>query len=169
MGSRLLRVNILSPITCVYRASEIDLVSAIDWSIDHKAIEARLDVVAGKFLFHEHLSRTNQQQSSFSTKTGSPMFAELWSCWTRWTLINWSSRSDDYTLVQASWLIYLDWQLASSETRPTTTAKGASARVSQMLSLRNLVRNLPSLKRALSGSQSQLLQVVHEVGLCPQL
>jgi len=38
----------------VYRAYEIDLDSAIDWSIDHKAIEARLDVVAGKFLFHDY-------------------------------------------------------------------------------------------------------------------
>ncbi|KXN88409.1 hypothetical protein AN958_07315 [Leucoagaricus sp. SymC.cos] len=53
--------------------------------------------------------------------------------------------------------------LASSEARPTITAKGASARVSQMLNLRNLVKHVPSLKRALTGCQSQLLQIVHEM------
>lgn len=34
-----------------------------------------------------------------------------------------------------------------------------------MLNLRNLVKHIPSLKRALTGSQSQLLQIVHEVSV----
>lgn len=78
MGSRLLRINILSPIT--RGLHELDLVSAIDWSIDYKVVEARLDVVAGKSLFHKWLSRTNQQQNLFSTKINSPMSAKLLSC-----------------------------------------------------------------------------------------
>lgn len=53
--------------------------------------------------------------------------------------------------------------LASSETRPTTTAQGASARVSQMLSLRNVVGCIPQLRDALSSSQSQLLRIVHNM------
>lgn len=32
-----------------------------------------------------------------------------------------------------------------------------------MLNLRNLVKNIPRLRKALDGSQSQLLQIVHEV------
>ncbi|KAJ7938393.1 muts domain V-domain-containing protein [Mycena leptocephala] len=53
--------------------------------------------------------------------------------------------------------------LASSETKPSSTAKPAAARVSQMLDLRNVVRNLPALQKALEGSQSQLLRIIHEM------
>ena len=55
-------------------------------------------------------------------------------------------------------------QLASSEARPTNTASEASSRVSQMLNLRNIIKGLPSLRDALQGSRSQLLQITYEVG-----
>jgi hypothetical protein len=54
-------------------------------------------------------------------------------------------------------------KLASSETKITSAAKPAAARVSQMLDLRNLVRNLPALQKGLEGSQSQLLRIIQEV------
>jgi hypothetical protein len=54
-------------------------------------------------------------------------------------------------------------QLASEEARVTTSVKPASARVLQMLNLRNIVKNLPLLQKALAGSRSQLLGIIHEV------
>jgi DNA mismatch repair protein MSH4 len=45
----------------------------------------------------------------------------------------------------------------------SSTAKSASARVAQLLNLRNVVRNLPKLQEALSGCQSQLLRIIHDV------
>ncbi|THH14058.1 hypothetical protein EW146_g6239 [Bondarzewia mesenterica] len=50
--------------------------------------------------------------------------------------------------------------LAASETRPASTAKAASSRVSQLLNLRNVVKTLPALQKALIGSRSQLLQII---------
>jgi len=34
-----------------------------------------------------------------------------------------------------------------------------------MLNLRNVVRNLPLLQKALEGSRSQLLQIIHDVSV----
>lgn len=62
-------------------------------------------------------------------------------------------------------LTHLFKQLASQEVRITNTAKPASARVLQMLNLRSIVKNLPLLQKALSGSKSQLLQIIHSVRL----
>ncbi|THG99004.1 hypothetical protein EW026_g3280 [Hermanssonia centrifuga] len=53
--------------------------------------------------------------------------------------------------------------LAASEARETSTAKTASVRVTQILSLRSIVKNLPFLVKALNGSRSQLLQIVQEM------
>ncbi|KAG1741768.1 muts domain V-domain-containing protein [Suillus paluster] len=53
--------------------------------------------------------------------------------------------------------------LGFSEVRPTTTAKGAFSRVSQMLNLRTAVRSLPFLQTALSGCKSQLLLVIYDI------
>lgn len=53
-------------------------------------------------------------------------------------------------------------QLASEETRVTSSVKPASARVLQMLNLRSVVKNLPLLQKALAGSRSQLLGIIHE-------
>ncbi|OAX40474.1 hypothetical protein K503DRAFT_687460 [Rhizopogon vinicolor AM-OR11-026] len=53
--------------------------------------------------------------------------------------------------------------LGFTEVRPTTTAKGVFSRVSQMLSLRTAVRSLPLLQTALSGCQSQLMKIIHEI------
>lgn len=58
-------------------------------------------------------------------------------------------------------------KLISSEARVTNSAKLASARVTQILNLRNVVRNLPLLQKALAGSRSQLLNIVHDVGFVP--
>ncbi|KAH8823418.1 muts domain V-domain-containing protein [Flagelloscypha sp. PMI_526] len=52
---------------------------------------------------------------------------------------------------------------ASSEAKPSTTSRPAATRVSQMLDLRNLVKNLPVLQRALRGSQSQLMRIIHDM------
>ncbi|KAJ7452111.1 DNA mismatch repair protein MutS [Mycena galericulata] len=111
MASRLLRVNILSPITA------------------QSSIDARLDVV-------EELVQSEERFTE--VRAGLKPLNKM-----------------DFDKLIAS--------LASSETKPTITAKPASARVSQMLELRNVVRNLPALQKALQGSQSQLLQIIYEM------
>ncbi|KII94447.1 hypothetical protein PLICRDRAFT_428887 [Plicaturopsis crispa FD-325 SS-3] len=111
MASRLLRVNILSPITV------------------QSAIDARLDVVEELVQSEDRFTEVRD-----ALKTMNKL---------------------DFDKLIAS--------LAASETQATTTAKVASARVSQMLSLRNMVRSLPLLQSALAGSKSQLLQIIHDM------
>lgn len=53
--------------------------------------------------------------------------------------------------------------LTSSEVRESHGSKSAFSRVSQMLSLQSIVRSLPFLQKALAGSKSQLLQIVHDM------
>ncbi|KAI0245681.1 muts domain V-domain-containing protein [Lactifluus subvellereus] len=50
--------------------------------------------------------------------------------------------------------------LASNETRETSSARTASSRATQMLNLRDVVRHLPALEKALIGSKSQLLRII---------
>ncbi|KAJ7456917.1 muts domain V-domain-containing protein [Mycena latifolia] len=111
MASRLLRVNILSPITA------------------QKSIDARLDVV-------EELVQSEERFTE--VRSGLKPLNKM-----------------DFDKLIAS--------LASSETKESSTAKPAAARVSQMLEVRNLVRNLPALQKALEGSQSQLLKIIYEM------
>ncbi|KAI0369881.1 hypothetical protein BV20DRAFT_1036163 [Pilatotrama ljubarskyi] len=111
MGSRLLRVNILAPITV------------------KSALEARLDVV-------EDLIQTEDRFTEVKNAM-KPL-----------------SKLD---------LDKLICQLVSSEVRETSSAKLASARVAQMLNLRNIVQSLPRLAKALDGSSCQLLQIIAEM------
>ncbi|KAJ7813094.1 muts domain V-domain-containing protein [Mycena olivaceomarginata] len=111
MAARLLRVNILSPITA------------------QNTIDARLDVVEELVQSEERFTDVRAGLKSLNKMD----FDKLIAC------------------------------LASSETKPSSTAKPAAARVSQMLDLRNVVRNLPALQKALEGSQSQLLKIIHEM------
>ncbi|KAL0576893.1 MutS protein msh4 [Marasmius crinis-equi] len=109
MASRLLRVNILSPLTV------------------QTSIDARLDVVE-EFV---------QDQDLFNeVRTGLKALTKL----------------DLDKLIS---------MLVSSEARPSTTAQGASARVSQMLDLRKIIQSLPLLQKALENCKSQLLKIVH--------
>ncbi|KDR68697.1 hypothetical protein GALMADRAFT_146051 [Galerina marginata CBS 339.88] len=106
MASRLLRVNILSPITV------------------QSSINARLDVVE-----------------------------ELVNAEDRFTYVRDALKT----------LNKMDFDkliLASSEVKISTNAKPASQRVLQILNLRNVVKNLPILRKALEGSQSQLLRII---------
>ncbi|KAJ7222335.1 muts domain V-domain-containing protein [Mycena pura] len=111
MAARLLRVNVLSPLTT------------------QNTIDARLDVV-------EELIQSEERFTSVRAGL-KPL-----------------NKMDFDKLIAA---------LVSSETKPTGAAKPAAARVMQMLSLRNMVRYLPALQRALHGSQSQLLIIIHEM------
>ena len=54
-------------------------------------------------------------------------------------------------------------QLASNETRGASSARTASSRVTQMLKLRDVVRHLPALQKALVGSKNQLLTIICNV------
>lgn len=108
MASRLLRVNLLSPIT------------------GQSAIEARLDVI-------EEFVKSEDAFTNVKTAL-KPM-----------------NKMDFDKLIVS---------LASSETKPTTTAQGASTRVSQMLNLRNIVKCIPQLQEALAGCKSHLLRIV---------
>ncbi|KAG6874127.1 hypothetical protein C0995_005543 [Termitomyces sp. Mi166 len=111
MASRLLRVNLLSPITV------------------QTSIDARLDVV-------EEFIRTEDRYSEV-----------------RDALKAFNKMDFDKLIVL----------LASQEVRVANTAKVASSRVLQMLNLRNVVKNLPLLQKALAGSQSQLLRIIHDL------
>ncbi|KAJ7607391.1 muts domain V-domain-containing protein [Roridomyces roridus] len=111
MAARLLRVNILSPITA------------------QSSIDARLDVV-------EELVQSEERFTE--VRAGLKALNKM-----------------DFDKLIAS--------LASSETKPSMASKTASARVAQMLELRNLVRNLPTLQKTLEGCTSQLLRIVYDM------
>ncbi|KAI0656744.1 muts domain V-domain-containing protein [Cubamyces menziesii] len=110
MGARLLRTNILAPITA------------------KSALEARLDVV-------EELIQTEDRFNEVKNAL-KPL-----------------NKLDLDKLVSS---------LAASEARETSSAKSASARVAQMLNLRNIVQSLPRLAKALQGTRSQLTQIIAE-------
>ena len=54
-------------------------------------------------------------------------------------------------------------QLASNETREASSARTASSRVTQMLNLKDIMRHLPALQKALVGSKSELLKIICNV------
>ncbi|KAI0757543.1 muts domain V-domain-containing protein [Daedaleopsis nitida] len=108
MGARLLRVNILAPVTV------------------KSALEARLDVV-------EELIQTEERFTE--VKNGLKSLNKM-----------------DFDKLICS--------LVSSEVREVSSAKLASARVAQMLVLRNIVQTVPRLAKALEGSRTQLLQII---------
>ncbi|KAG5337156.1 hypothetical protein C0989_010489 [Termitomyces sp. Mn162] len=127
MASRLLRVNLLSPITV------------------QTSIDARLDVVEGIFCIR---------------------LIKGWSTY----LSEFIRTEDRYTEVRDALKAFnkMDFDklivsLASQEVRVANTAKVASSRILQMLNLRNVVKNLPLLQKALAGSQSQLLRIIHDL------
>ncbi|KAL6301010.1 muts domain V-domain-containing protein [Sparassis latifolia] len=111
MGARLLRVNLLAPITV------------------HGSIEARLDIVEELVQSED---RFNEVKNALKTL----------------------NRMDFDKLISS---------LASSEARDTGTAKPAAARVAQMLNLRNIVKSLPLLAKALTGCRSELLHIIREM------
>ncbi|GBE78596.1 MutS protein homolog 4 [Sparassis crispa] len=111
MGARLLRVNVLAPITV------------------HGSIEARLDIVEELVQSED---RFNEVKNALKTL----------------------NRMDFDKLISS---------LASSEARDTGTAKPAAARVAQMLNLRNIVKSLPLLAKALTGCRSELLHIIREM------
>ncbi|KAF9221300.1 hypothetical protein BS17DRAFT_845606 [Gyrodon lividus] len=111
MASRLLRTNILAPLTA------------------EDAINARLDAV-------EELAQSEDK------------FSEIRDA------LKGLNKLDFDKLISS---------LATSEVRVSNTAKSASARVSQMLSLQSVVRSLPFLQTALIRSNSQLLQIIHDM------
>ncbi|EJD04505.1 uncharacterized protein FOMMEDRAFT_83663 [Fomitiporia mediterranea MF3/22] len=108
MGSRLLRVNLLAPITA------------------HDAIEARLDAV-------EELVQTEDKFSAIK---------------------------DALRTVNKLDLDKLISSLAASEARTSNGSKAASSRVSQMLQLRSVIRNIPVVRDAVKGCRSRLLEIV---------
>ncbi|PCH39267.1 hypothetical protein WOLCODRAFT_129135, partial [Wolfiporia cocos MD-104 SS10] len=108
MGARLLRANVLAPIT------------------EQSSIEACLDVV-------EELIQNGNRFDNVKNALK-------------------SLHNMDFNKLICS--------LAASEARETSTAKLAAARVAQMLSLRNIVKNIPVLAKALTGSRSRLLRII---------
>ena len=54
-------------------------------------------------------------------------------------------------------------QLASNEAREASSARTASSRVTQMLDLKDIMRHLPTLQKALVGSKSELLSIICNV------
>lgn len=111
MGARLLRVNLLSPLT------------------SETVLNSRLDAV-DELVRCEDLFGCIKNSLKFLNKT-------------------------DFDKLIAS--------LAALETRPTESVKMASSRVTQMLNLRNVIKNVPLVQRALSGSRSRLLRCLHDM------
>ncbi|KAE9397228.1 hypothetical protein BT96DRAFT_860285 [Gymnopus androsaceus JB14] len=111
MAARLLRVNILAPITV------------------QSSIDARLDVVE-ELVQDEDLF--NEVRSALKTLNNM-----------------------DFDKLIA--------MLSTSETKLTNSAQVASTRVTQMLNLRNVIRNLPRLQKALKTTKSQLLRIIYEM------
>ncbi|OSD05707.1 hypothetical protein PYCCODRAFT_1384678 [Trametes coccinea BRFM310] len=111
MGARLLRVNILAPITV------------------KTALEARLDVVEELIQSEDRFGEMKNALKPFNKLDLDKLISSLASC----------------------------------EVREISSAKTASARVAQMLNLRNIVQSLPRLAKALQGSRSQLLQIILEM------
>ncbi|KIJ98256.1 hypothetical protein K443DRAFT_104257 [Laccaria amethystina LaAM-08-1] len=109
MASRLLRVNILSPITV------------------QQSIDARLDVVQEFINVEDRFTNVRDALKTLN-------------------------KMDFDKLI-----------LASSESRAVSNAKPAALRVSQILNLRSVVKNLPLLRKALERSRSQLLVIVHDM------
>ncbi|CDO71736.1 hypothetical protein BN946_scf184920.g20 [Trametes cinnabarina] len=130
MGARLLRVNILAPITGL-ALNRLGRPHLLTLALVKPALEARLDAV-------EELVQSEDR------------FGEV---------------KNAFKPLNKLDLDKLIASLASSEVRETNSAKTASARVSQMLNLRNIVQSLPRLVKALQGSRSQLLQIIAEGGL----
>lgn len=64
---------------------------------------------------------------------------------------------------QSSSSIFTTMQLASNETREASSARTASSRVTQMLNLKDVMRHLPALQKALVGSKSELLRIICNV------
>ena len=54
-------------------------------------------------------------------------------------------------------------QLALNESREASSARTASSRVTQMLNLKDVMRHLPTLQKALVGSKSELLKIICNV------
>lgn len=54
-------------------------------------------------------------------------------------------------------------QLVATETRESSGPKVASIRVSQMLQLRSIVKNIPVVRDAVRGCHSRLMEIVCEV------
>ncbi|KAI0317904.1 muts domain V-domain-containing protein [Amylostereum chailletii] len=111
MASRLLRGNIIAPITA------------------QAAIDARLDVV-------EELVQSEDLFTAVKDR------------------LKHLNKMDFDKLISS---------LAASEARETNTARMSSNRVAQMLNLRNLVKNLPPLEKALAGGRSKLLQIIRHL------
>ncbi|KAG8885914.1 MutS protein msh4 [Tulasnella sp. 331] len=111
MAARLLRVNILAPITV------------------QSSIDARLDSV-------EELINTEEKYNSIKDA------------------LRTLKKIDIDKLISS---------LITSESRPTRTTQVASARVSQMLNLRSVIRSLPTLMIALQGCRSRLLCLIAEM------
>ncbi|KAF8555921.1 hypothetical protein OG21DRAFT_1460258, partial [Imleria badia] len=111
MASRLLRTNIMAPLTGI------------------EAINARLDVVAELVQNEDRFSEIRDALKHLN-------------------------KLDLDKLISS---------LATLEVRPSNSAKSASARVSQMLSLQSVIRSFPFLRKALANSNSQLLQVIREM------
>ncbi|KAK7468350.1 MutS protein msh4 [Stygiomarasmius scandens] len=145
MAARLLRVNILSPITggsarLVY---ELDIYCDLQhnhlWMHDSTSLKVRT-------AFAPVCRPTSSFEQEFIKDED--LFDE-----TRKALKALNKMDFDKLIAM----------LVSSESKPTNTAQGAAARVSQMLNLRNVVHNLPLLRNALEGTRSQLLQIVHNM------
>ncbi|KEP55037.1 putative DNA mismatch repair protein MutS [Rhizoctonia solani 123E] len=115
MAHRLLRVNILAPIT------------------DQMAIERRLEVVQ---------ELVNDEEKYTAIRDALKLL-----------------RNIDFDKLIA--------QLSTSDTHPvggaSGNARGASARVEQIMRLRNVVRSLPEVVRALQGCRSNLLRMIADM------
>lgn len=133
-------------------------------SLAEESINARLDAVEGKasssdgMSYLDHFLELVQEESKF---------LEIRDALKRLNKLDFDKLISSASFLRSSHhnicSNLVRFQLAASEVRTSNTAKVASARVTQMLGLQNIVRSLPFLQKALVGTKSQLLQIVYDV------
>ncbi|KAJ1301008.1 hypothetical protein OPQ81_003431 [Rhizoctonia solani] len=133
MGHRLLRINILAPITGKLHPIIVSILNSPRGISDQLAIDRRLEVVQELVTDEEKYTATR----------------------------------DALKLIKNIDFDRLIAQLSTSNTHPvggpSGNARGASARVEQIMKLRGVVRSLPAVVRALQGCRSHLLRMMADM------
>jgi DNA mismatch repair protein MSH4 len=145
MAARLLKVNIISPITT------------------EKSINDRLDAVEGRIyassaclislrLFRTDTFRRHVQRGPISAQDA------------RKTRPGQTNRFSEYYLPRSSDpRLRLPQFIACDPQTPAKSSTPIITRITQMLQLRNIVRNLPDLQDSLRSASSMLLQIISVV------
>lgn len=169
MAARNMRVNLLAPVACMCLLHSLPSLDCTltPLSSAQDAIDARHDVVEG----------TRRMPTYMRTNTDRCIPNRV--CAERGQVHRSQGRSEAvqqdglrqidcigmyfYAAFSLSFKISFLVQFTVAESSDYTSAKVASARVTLMLNLRSVVKNLPALAKSIEGGQSRLLHFLHKV------